>query len=91
MVDQIAIVLQMGDLCRLLYEVALSCGATFRLGTRVVSVDTLDTTVTLDSGEVLKADVIVGADGSSGISRQILVEENDQCVDSADTQLNMYR
>lgn len=85
------IVLQMGDLRRLLYKVALSCGAKFRLGTRIVSVDTLDTTVTLDSGEVLKADVIVGADGSSGISRQILMEENDQFVESVGTQLNMYR
>lgn len=40
------------------------------MNTTVVSIDPYKPTVTLHSGEVLEADVIVGADGPSGLTRR---------------------
>ncbi|KAL1945600.1 hypothetical protein VTO73DRAFT_1602 [Trametes versicolor] len=54
------------DLRRILAESAVEHGATLRSGCYVVDVraDPQRPTVTLESGEVLTADVVVGADGS---------------------------
>lgn len=41
---------------------------------KVVSIDVSERSVTLKSGEVLNADVIIGADGQHGICRQLLLE-----------------
>ncbi|KAJ6508456.1 hypothetical protein C8R45DRAFT_444051 [Mycena sanguinolenta] len=47
--------------------------ATLRLGTKVVACDVEEGTVTLDSGEVVQADLILGADGVNSVIRaQIL-------------------
>ncbi|KAJ7146797.1 hypothetical protein C8R44DRAFT_691229 [Mycena epipterygia] len=67
----------LSDLITLLYEEALSYGVEFRLGTTAVSIDVEQVAITVDSGDVLQADVIIGADGISGITRQILLEEED--------------
>lgn len=42
--------------------------------------------VTLSSGDVLTADVIIGADGVNGLARQFLVEE-----EAPPPKVNMYR
>ncbi|KAF5379818.1 hypothetical protein D9615_005791 [Tricholomella constricta] len=58
---------------RLLYDVAISCGAEVRLNTKVAAIDPEERTVTLEgSGEQLRADVVVGADGLGGLTRRIL-------------------
>jgi salicylate hydroxylase len=49
---------------RLLYEAAVKEGANVRFGCRVESVDERAPAVTLGSGEIVKADVIIGADGT---------------------------
>lgn len=45
------------------------------MGAEVVSIDPEELKVKLGSGEVLTADVVVGADGARGISRPLVVEE----------------
>ncbi|KAF8626592.1 hypothetical protein AX17_006510 [Amanita inopinata Kibby_2008] len=62
------------DLQKLLYKAALSSGAQVRLGSHVVFVDGANRMVTLDSGDVLEADMIIGADGRNGVSKSIVVE-----------------
>lgn len=89
-----AIYIQMGPLRKLLHRVALSEGATVRFGAGVTTIDPVRGNVSLSSGEVLSGDVIVGADGAYGVSRQILLDEAD-AFESAQAQpsltLNMYR
>ena len=53
------------DYQQVLYEAAVERGVTIRLGCPVVSVDEATASVTLKSGEVIRADLIVGADGRS--------------------------
>ncbi|KAG5640233.1 hypothetical protein DXG03_009736, partial [Asterophora parasitica] len=66
------------DLITLLYDVAISCGADVRLGTKVAEIDPHSRTVTLESGEQLWADVIVGADGLGGLSRRIQIKASEE-------------
>ena len=61
---------QHSDLRKLLHDAAISCGARIRMNTAVRSIDPYKRTVTLQSGEVLRADVIVGADGPYGMTRR---------------------
>lgn len=77
---------QYGDLRTLLYDTAISLGAKVTFNARVAFIDPDSQTVTLTSGEIMRADVIVGADGVSGVSRQLLEEE-----DAPPQRLNMYR
>lgn len=44
------------------------------MNAKVVQVDVTGASVTLASGEVLRADVIVGADGRNGLCRELLLE-----------------
>ncbi|KAJ7471053.1 hypothetical protein FB451DRAFT_326145 [Mycena latifolia] len=67
----------LSDLIQLLYDEATSQGVEFRLGTTAVSIDLEQVTITTHSGELLQADVIVGADGIRGLTRQILLREED--------------
>jgi salicylate hydroxylase len=53
---------------------------------RVASIDPDNRNVTLSSGKILSADVVIGADGLSGISRQLLEEE-----EAPPQRFNMYR
>ncbi|KAK0484232.1 hypothetical protein EDD18DRAFT_1293742 [Armillaria luteobubalina] len=78
-----------GDLRRLLYDVAVAVKANVRLGARVETVNTDAQTVTLSTGEVLKADVIVGCDGPSGITRQVLSTTQEECDDDLSINMNM--
>lgn len=65
--------LQYMDLRGLLYEKAQSLGAEIRTGCIVSSIDSEARTVTLASGESLTADVIIAADGPSGVGRTALI------------------
>ena len=65
------------DFQRLLYDAAISQGAKVFLGSPVASVDTSVPSVTLVTGETLKADVVVGADGIRSKTRAaILLDGN---------------
>ena len=76
---------QHADLRQLLYDTALSCGATIHLNTTVTAIEPDACRVRLSTGEVLEADVIVGADGPSGLSRRLFDQgESIHCM-------NMYR
>ncbi|KAJ7765865.1 hypothetical protein DFH07DRAFT_1014373 [Mycena maculata] len=59
----------------MMYDVAVGQGAKIRLGTTAVAVDPERRVVALESGETLTADVIVGADGVSGLVRPLLLAE----------------
>jgi salicylate hydroxylase len=58
-----------------MYRAAVSAGAKVRFNSRVDSIDPDSGTVTLSSGDVLEADIIVGADGQFGLSRREFLEE----------------
>jgi hypothetical protein len=60
----------------MLLETARELGAETRTNAEVVEVAEDCRSVRLASGEVLKADVIVGADGSHGICRSILLPQD---------------
>ncbi|KAJ7595100.1 hypothetical protein C8J56DRAFT_1161571 [Mycena floridula] len=81
---------KMGKLRQLLHEVAVSCGATVKLGAVVTSIDPDDMTVTLASGYVHPADVIVGADGAEGISRSVFAQRNVFIEPPPESNANMY-
>ncbi|KAJ7503290.1 hypothetical protein B0H11DRAFT_578822 [Mycena galericulata] len=65
----------LSDLRKMLYDVAVGQGADIRLDTTAVAVDPQRRAVTLDSGNTLTADVIVGAEGVSGLVRPLLLAE----------------
>ena len=63
---------QHGDLVQLLYDLATEAGANVSINTVVSSIQTGDGpqhSVILTNGEVINADVIIGADGCSSIVR----------------------
>ncbi|KAL4250901.1 FAD/NAD(P)-binding domain superfamily protein [Abortiporus biennis] len=62
------------DLREVLYKGAKDFGARIRTGAVVESIDADQRTVTLRGGEVLTADVILGADGPFGLSRQTILD-----------------
>lgn len=61
----------------MLYDEAIRGGADIHLGTTALSIDTAKGTIATDSHGVLEADVIVGADGIEGLSRRILLQEEE--------------
>ena len=65
---------QLADIRRFLYQLGREAGAQYRANTKVVSIDIPGKSVTLESGEVLTADVIIGADGREGLCRELLLE-----------------
>ncbi|KAJ6578086.1 hypothetical protein B0H19DRAFT_1062631 [Mycena capillaripes] len=81
--------MQLADLRKMMYDVAVSQGATIHLDTTVVTIDPERHTITLDSGETLRADVIVGADGVSGLVRPLLLAEQD-IQEASEPSLCMY-
>ena len=62
------------DYQKLLFDAAAEHGATIKLGSWVDSVDAENVTVTLASGEVLSADLIIGADGKPSSSQPALMK-----------------
>jgi salicylate hydroxylase len=63
------------DYHRILHEAALESGCEIRVKSRVVAVDESAPSLTLKSGEVLKADIIVGADGIKSVVRSHVIEQ----------------
>ena len=63
------------DLRKLFLEKAKAYGATVRLNAKVVEVRPEDNYLKLASGERVNANVIIGADGPSGLSRNIVIGE----------------
>lgn len=78
-----------------MYDTASSYGAKICLNTEVVSADPEGGSVTLASGEILRADVIIGADGIAGMSRGLLLDADGGSDDSDHVEgprkMNMYR
>ena len=74
----------------MMYDFAIGLGATIRLDSTAVAVDPEQRLVTLDSGETLTADVIVGADGISGLARPLLLAEQN-IQEASEPSLCMYR
>ncbi|KAG8980865.1 hypothetical protein FRB94_002698 [Tulasnella sp. JGI-2019a] len=76
------------DFHRLLYDLCMSLPdqITLRLNARVSSVDPSATSpsCTLSSGEVVKCDMIVGADGVKSTLREIIVGKTDKPVPTGD-------
>lgn len=68
---------QHDDFRRLLYDLAVSYGASVRFGACVSSIDPDSHSVTLTTGEVIRGDVVIGADGAFGQSRRLLAEPDE--------------
>ncbi|KPI34546.1 3-hydroxybenzoate 6-hydroxylase [Cyphellophora attinorum] len=64
--------LHRADYHRVLYEAALERGVKVRVGCPVVSVDETVPSVTIKGGEVVKADLIVGVDGTKSVVRDAI-------------------
>ncbi|KAJ8468341.1 hypothetical protein ONZ51_g9714 [Trametes cubensis] len=75
------------ELHEVLYDAAVALGADIRYGAEVQEIDPGSPTVKLASGEVLSADVLVGADGEFGVSRALVLEGRD---DGNPTGLALY-
>ncbi|KAF8056634.1 hypothetical protein FPV67DRAFT_1530835 [Lyophyllum atratum] len=71
------------DLLNMLFEVAGPL-MTLRLGSKVISVDPSSPSVTLQSQEVLSADVLIGADGIKSLCRDYVVGGPDHPIPSGD-------
>ncbi|KLO06774.1 FAD/NAD(P)-binding domain-containing protein [Schizopora paradoxa] len=66
--------LHRADLHRILFDRAISSpNVSLKLGTRVTSIDPDAPSVTLSSGDVLSADLIIGADGVHSLVRHAVV------------------
>ncbi|KAI0343347.1 FAD/NAD-P-binding domain-containing protein [Trametopsis cervina] len=67
------------DVHQLLYDLAIAAGAEVTWGVSVTSVEAGDPkpSITLSTGEVLVADMVIGADGPNSKVRQIISEEDD--------------
>jgi len=65
--------MQYADLRRLLYETALYYGASVRFSARAIDADPIVARIVLESGECLNCDVIVGADGTCGLTRKMML------------------
>lgn len=67
------------DIHRMVYRLAVNSGAKVEFGVPVESVSPGDSkpTVKLSTGEILTADIIIGADGATSIVRPVVVGEED--------------
>ncbi|KAI5118375.1 hypothetical protein M0805_008703 [Coniferiporia weirii] len=70
------------DLLAQVYSLAISAGAVVQFGTTVTAIDPSTPTVTLSTGEVLKPDIVIGADGYQSLCQQII--ERDIVEDGGD-------
>ncbi|KAI0741980.1 FAD/NAD(P)-binding domain-containing protein [Daedaleopsis nitida] len=71
------------DLVRLLYKLAVEAGAKIRVHSKVQSIHPGTTRasrprVVLEDGEVLEADIVIGADGNKSTVREVVLGEKDQ-------------
>ena len=77
-----AFTVQRADLVRLLHKLATDAGARVRLNSKVASIRQGTSraprpTVKLATGEVLTADILIGADGYKSIVRDVVLGEPD--------------
>lgn len=70
----------------MLYDLAISAGATVDFDTTITSVSVDEETdtphVLLANGTILKADVVVGADGYRSVVREAVTGRDDHGIDS---------
>jgi salicylate hydroxylase len=57
-------------------------GASLRFGTKVESIDEDEAKLTLVDGEIVSADVVVGADGSKSVMRSMIFEGEERTQDT---------
>lgn len=71
----------------MVYRLAVSSGAQVDFGVSVESVNPgkPKPTVTLSSGEVLTADIVIGADGPTSLVRPVVIEREDDAVSTGFT------
>jgi salicylate hydroxylase len=67
---------QHSQLREMLLETARELGATTRTNAEVVEIAENCRSVRLATGEVIEADVIIGADGSQGMCRKLVVSQD---------------
>ncbi|TCD63930.1 hypothetical protein EIP91_004740 [Steccherinum ochraceum] len=70
------VLIQYGDLWQILYEGAINAGAEVLTGMEVTAIDSSNSTITVANGDVLTADVLIGADGPLGRGRQLLLDQH---------------
>jgi len=74
--------IQHGDLYSMLYDLAVKEGVELRFNSKVTRVDSPSISVTLDNGETLFSDIVVGADGSgSSVRSEVLGEKISETPD----------
>jgi len=62
------------DVYDMVYEAALKSGVRVRFNSKVTEVDPEEPSVTLETGEVLRADYIIGADGHQSFLREVVTD-----------------
>ncbi|KAH7407955.1 hypothetical protein BKA64DRAFT_436061 [Cadophora sp. MPI-SDFR-AT-0126] len=62
---------------KLLYDAAIDLGVQIRLSSRITKIDENIPSVTLTTGEVIKGDIIVGADGIKSTVRSLILGDDD--------------
>lgn len=76
---------QYADLLQSLYDLAIAAGAVVQFGTSVEELDPLQPSVRLSTGEVLRPDIVIGADGyQSLVQRTIERDILKKSIDEAD-------
>ena len=78
------LVIHRADLHKVLCDKAKSLGVTVRLSSEIAKIDFAVPSVELTTGEVLSADVILGADGERSVSQRLLRGYDDPPKDSGD-------
>ncbi|KZT21207.1 FAD/NAD(P)-binding domain-containing protein [Neolentinus lepideus HHB14362 ss-1] len=63
-----------GDLYQVLYDLAVEAGVNIRLGAEVINIKPWAPSVVLFDGEVVTADIVVGADGLRSVVRTCVAE-----------------
>lgn len=66
-----------------MYETAVEHGAVIRKKCKVTSIrpHNIQPSVVLESGETIETDVIIGADGVAGLSRAVVIGDNENWTD----------
>ncbi|THH01692.1 hypothetical protein EW026_g1053 [Hermanssonia centrifuga] len=76
------------DLRGILYTAAKTAGADIRTGCDVTAIDPMSRQVTLANGEIVTADIIVGADGPEGHGRETVAGHPDTSTPAGITMYN---
>ncbi|KZT63264.1 FAD/NAD(P)-binding domain-containing protein [Daedalea quercina L-15889] len=82
-------VMQHSDLCQLLYDAAVALQVHIRHNANVVEIEPDDGAVMLESGEILRADIIIGADGERGLCRRLVLGREERVQKSGLTFFDM--